>query len=231
MKILVISGCSSSQKYSDLPNKLRSEDFSSDTLLYQRMQELGEYKEPAAEMYKGPNHKLLMEGLKKVREHDQYGTTTVDLYIISTGYGLINEHDMIAPYDVEPKDAVWKRVPDYVYKKASGVINNYDLVFFLLGKDVQALQFCQHSFPISDMINWIFVLAPSHYNKLPSDLPSNRVVEAGDDLAYELSGPNRYNLRGFIFKKLCETAYSEGFRVFGQVKRNPQRMIDIVRSQ
>ena len=228
MKILVISSCTASQKHNKLPNRLAPTDFRSCDRFARRSEELHKYKEPSAEMYEGTNHKLLMEGLMEVRGHNQYGKVTIDLYIISTGYGLICERDIIVPYNVESKDAVWKRIPDFVYKKALDVINDYDLVFFLLGKDVEALRLRQHPFPDRDMANWVFILAPSYFNKLPSTLPSNRVVEAGNNLACELSGAYRYNLRGFIFQKLCAAVCREGFHVFEQIKENPQQLLEIV---
>lgn len=228
MKILVISSCAASQKHNKLPNRLVPADFRSCARFARRSEELNKYKEPSAEMYEGRNHKLLMEGLTKVRGHNQYGKVTIDLYIISTGYGLIYERDIIAPYDVKLKDAVWKRIPDFVYKKALDVINDYDLVFFLLGKDVEALRLRQHPFPDRDMANWVFILAPSYFNKLPSTLPSNRVVEAGKNLESELSEAYGYNLRGFIFQKLCAAVCCEGFHVFEQVKENPQQLLEIV---
>ena len=232
MKILVISSCAKSQKHNKLPNRLTLTDFRSPDRLARRMEELNKYKEPSAEMYAGRNHKLLMEGLTEVRGHSQYGKVTIDLYIISTGYGLISEHDLIAPYDVKLKDAEWKRIPDFVSKKALEVINDYDLVFFLLGKDVEALRLRQCSFP-QDMANWVFILAPTYFNKLPCNLKSNRVVEAGKNLACELSRTrvNLYNLRGFIFEKLCAAVCREGFHVFEQVKEDPQQLLEIVLEQ
>ena len=66
------------------------------------------------------------------------------------------------------------------------------------------------------------------FNKLPSTLPPNRVVEAGDNLARELSGASLYNLRGFIFQKLCAAVCREGFHIFQQVKEDPQQLLEIV---
>ena len=86
----------------------------------------------------------------------------------------------------------------------------------------------QHPFPDRDMANWVFILAPSYFNKLPSTLPSNRVVEAGKNLERELSEAYGYNLRGFIFQKLCAAVCREGFHVFEQVKENPQQLLEIV---
>lgn len=227
MKILVISSCSETQKHRELPNRLGPVDFRSPDRLPQRIKELSKYKEFASDMYEGPNHMVMMKGLSSVREHKQYRKISINLYIISTGYGLINEKDVIVPYDVKPVDAIWKHVPGCVYKKAFDIISNYDLVLFLLGSDLQSLQFRKHPWGNSDMANWIFILAPSYYDKLPSNFPQNRVVEAGDNLVSELSGASRYNLRGFVFKRLCEAACRDGFQVFEEVKQDPQKLIEI----
>ncbi len=91
MKILVISPCSATQKHGKIPNKLKLEDFRSTDRLCSRIKELSDYKEPAAEMYEGKEHKLLMEGINGVKEHNGYGKVTIDWKIISTGFGLIDE--------------------------------------------------------------------------------------------------------------------------------------------
>ena len=229
MKILVISSCSETQKHRELPNRLGPVDFRSPDRLPQRIKELSKYKELASDMYEGPNHTVMMKGLSSVREHKQYGKISINLYIISTGYGLINEKDAIAPYDVKPEDAIWKDVPGCVYKKAFDIINNYDLVLFLLGSDLQSLQFRKRPWGNLDMANWIFILAPSYYDKLPSNFPQDRVVEAGRNFARKFCNGYNYCIRGFVFKKLCEAACSQGFEVFEKVKDNPQLILEIVR--
>ena len=205
MKILVISACSKAQ---------------------------GNDRAPAAELYTGRNHTPLMEGLREVRKYDQSGKTTIDLFIVSTKHGLISEHCVIDRYNVENEDAIWNQNPDCVYQKLRGIIENnqYDLVFFLLGRDVKALQLREKTFWYSSITDLIFLLAPTNRkNYLPSDLPSNiHVVKAGSKLASELEGANNYNLRGLLFKKLCEAACREGLSlVFKKVKRNPQMIRDI----
>ncbi len=206
MKILVISSCSKGQ---------------------------GNDLTTAAELYTGLNHTPLMEGLREVRKCDQYGKTTIDLFILSTKYGLIYERDVVDPYNVEPEDAIWNQDPDCVYQKLRGIIENnqYDLVFFLLGPDVNALQLREKSSWYSGTTDLIFLLSPTNRRDyLPPDLPSNiQVVEAGLKLANELEGADTYNLRGFLFKKLCEAACREGFHVFEEVKQNPQQILKIAR--
>ncbi len=204
MKILVVSSCSERQ----------CNDYA-----------------PAAELYTGHNHTPLMEGLREVRKCDQSGKTTVDLFILSTKHGLICERDVIAPYNVEPEHAIWNQNPGCVYQKLRGIIENnqYDLVFFLLGQDVKALQLREKSFWYSGTTDLIFLLAPTNRrNYLPSDLPPNiHVVEAGIELANEIEEADTYNLRGFLFKKLCEAACREGLQVFEEARQNPQIIRDI----
>ncbi len=206
MKILVISSCSKAQ---------------------------GNDRAPAAELYIGPNHTPLMEGLREVRKRDQSGKTTIDLFIVSTKHGLISERDVIAPYNVETEYAIWNQTPDCVSQKLLGIIKNnkYDLVFFLLGQDVKALQLREKwSFWYPGTTDWIFLLAPTYRNYLPSNSSLNiHVVEAGTELAKEIGGVDTNNLRGFLFKKLCETACREGLQVFEEVRRNPQMIRDIAR--
>ncbi|MYD62563.1 MAG: hypothetical protein F4W91_16110 [Gemmatimonadetes bacterium] len=202
MKILVISSCSKAQ---------------------------GNDHAPAAELYTGPNHTPLMEGLRKVRKRDQPGETTIDLFIVSTKHGLISERDVIAPYNVELEDAIWNYTPDCVSQKLLGIIKNnkYDLVFFLLGPDVKALQLREkRSFWYSGTTDLIFLLAPSHKKWVPLNLLPN-ILEAGIELADEIEEADTYNLRGLLFKKLCETACREGLQVFKEVRRNPQMIRDI----
>ena len=204
MKILVISSCSKAQ---------------------------GNDRAPAAELYTGRNHSPLMEGLKKIRKCDQSGEITIDLFIVSTKHGLISEHDVIAPYNVENEYAIWNQTPDCVYQKLLGIIQNnkYDLVYFLLGPDVKALQLREKwSFWYPGTIDWIFLLAPTYRIYLPSNSSLNiHVVEAGIELECEIEEADTGNLRGFLFKKLCETACREGLQVFEEVRRNPQMIRDI----
>ena len=65
MKILVITSCTGWKKHKP-QNQLKYEDFASPERLCQRTEELKDFKEPAAKMYTGQQHRYLMEGLEKV---------------------------------------------------------------------------------------------------------------------------------------------------------------------
>ena len=97
MRILVITSCTGRKKHKPW-NQLKCEDFASPERLSQRTAELKDFKDSAAEMYTGQQHRYLMAGLKQLRE--SHGQTVADLHIISAGYGLLSEDDVIVPYNV-----------------------------------------------------------------------------------------------------------------------------------
>ena len=97
MRILVISPCSKDQ-IPDIPNKLQPIDFKSCDCLAQGIERLSDYKTPAAKMYVGREHKEIMKGLRKIRK--RYERESMELSIVSTGYGLVDECCTIVPYDV-----------------------------------------------------------------------------------------------------------------------------------
>ena len=229
MKILVVSGCSASQKH-DPYNKLLCMDFSSSDRLAQRTEELSQYKELAVDMYTGDEHQYVALGLEKTRA--SYGKAFMDLSIISTGYGLLNECCVIVPYDVPPcKSPVLleKEKSDKLHNDIENLIRkgNYDLIFFLLGqKYYQSLQLHRHPFQVLDSTVLVFLIGRSYWRLIPR-LEGYHPVS----LNFDEFGGNRI-AKGQVFKKLCKAACreSEKFGVFKKVIDNPQLVPDIARS-
>ena len=231
MKILVITSCTSLKKHKPL-NQLKYEDFASPERLRQRTAELKDFKASAADMYTGQQHRYLMAGLKQLRKI--YGQAVTDLHIISDGYGLLSEDDVIVPYDVTfqklKKKAILERSDNLqIHEQVETLIEGYDLVFYLISKQyVQALQL---PFKIPDASTHVFLAAPSWKYIFLDFLPGIHVVCAGDDLANQFDGATRRNLKGFVFKKLCDVVCRDGFHVFEQIRRDPQLLIEIVINQ
>jgi hypothetical protein len=225
MKVLVITTCTGRKKHKP-PNQLNYEDFASPKCLHRRTAELKDFKVPAAEMYTGQQHQHLMAGLEEVRK--VYGSAVVDLHIISAGYGLLAEDDIIVPYNVTFQNLKTKQLLArsnrlQLHEHVETLISGYDLVFFLLGKEyVQALQL---PFKVPDTVTQIFLLGTG-YKKLIPDSPNVHFVPAGSGLAREL-GVMGVALKGFVFKKLCEFVCRDGFRVFEKVRQNPQLVPNI----
>ena len=200
MKILVITSCTSSKQDCEVP---------------------------AVEMYTGAQHRLLMEGLEQVRA--RYKEEVIDLYIISAGYGLLNESDVIAPYNVtftglNKKKLLARSNSLQLHEQVEALIAHYDFVFFLLGeKYIRALQL---PFEGSDTGTQIFLLGKG-YRKLIPDASNTHFVPVGNDLAREL-GVMGVALKGFVFRQLCVAVCREGLQIFEEVRKNPQRILDVV---
>ncbi len=220
MHILVITSCTGRKKHKP-PNQLNYEDFDSSERFHRRTVELKGFKVPAAEMYTGQQHQHLMAGLEEVRK--VYGLAVIDLHIISAGYGLLAEDDVIVPYNVtfsglNRGDLLARSDSLQLHEHVETLIAGYDLVFFLLGKEyVQALQL---PFEVPDRVTQIFLLGTG-YRKLIPDSPNVHFVPAGSDLAREL-GVMGVALKGFVFKLLCKVIRRDGLQVFEKVRQNPQ---------
>ena len=167
-----------------------------------------------------------MAGLEEVRK--VYGSAVVDLHIISAGYGLLAEDDVIVPYNVTfsglNKGGLLARSNRLqLHEHVATLISGYDLVFFLLGKEyVQALQL---PLEVPDTVTQIFLLGTG-YKKLIPDSPNVHFVPAGSALAREL-GVMGVTLKGFVFKQVCDVVRREGLQVFEKVRQSPQGIPDI----
>ena len=237
MKILVLASYTKAQKYKH-DNPLGREDLSPPERLNRRIRELSGYSARAGDMFTGPSHRKVREGLTQVRKHEEYGETTLDLYFPSNFYrvdrreALVNENDRIVPFDVE-------LLPDRVgvyygetapLERVEALMESYDLVFSLLEKyDVLELK---GMFERHREVPLVLLAAPSWGVSIPESLPNTHLVYTGAKvLVGKLPGANCYNLRGAVFRKLCEVACREGFHVFEEVRQNPQLIRDIVLEQ
>ena len=202
MKILIISPCSGTQN---------------------------DRRAPAIELYEGSEHNKVRDGLRKIRRHSQYGETTVDLYIISTKHGLIEEDRVISPYDVpnNTSPVLNGRGRNKLHQDVEKLIKDYDLVFFLLGRTyIEALQL---PFNVPDTLTQVFLIftrTTGYRNLIPEHLQNCEAIELH---AHEFK--SGYIAKGLVFNELCEAACREGFHVFEQIKQDPQHLLEIIRKQ
>ena len=245
MKILILSPYTTGQKQKP-DNPLQREDCSSPERLKARIKELcgynaegwysesRDYSAPAGEMFSGPLNTQLRQGLSQIREHDQDGETTLDLYFpwyycrVDGKGSPVNEKDIIVPFDTAPLHEL--EVLEYdesgVPERTADLIDSYDLVFSLLRQD--DILSLQRVFEVERATTLIFLLAKSQKHVVNEDLPNLHVVETGSDLQKSLRTTN-WALKGVVLRRLCEAACRDGFHVFEQVKQDPQQLIEIAR--
>jgi hypothetical protein len=96
MKLLIITSCTG-EKVVDSDRQLTAEDFRQGKAhVSKREKELKELLRSAGEIYSGDQHVKLMAGIGQARATGQ----EIDLHVLSAGYGLIPEAQMVAPYEI-----------------------------------------------------------------------------------------------------------------------------------
>ena len=234
MKILVLSSYTAKQKYKS-DNCIRFEDLEPPIRLESRIKELSGYSVPAGEMFTGPLHTQLRQGLKQIRKHDQYGENTLDLYFPWYDFRVdgkkipVSENDHIVPFDITPRRNLKALEYDETGFLESMVtlIEGYDLVLLILRwNDIVLLQ---RVFEVEQEGTLIFLIAPSHRHVVDDSLSNVHIVEAGTNLSRAIGAMN-VALNGVVLRRLCEAACRDGFHVFEQVKQDPQRLLEIIQN-
>lgn len=236
MKILVISACTAEKAYK--PEELEPlvqltwEDFRTNNRLERRTCELRDFRLPAAEMYTGPSHTPVKEGVEALRA--RHGPDIVDWHIVSPAYGLLHESEKIVPYDVD-----FEHIPAGICLQDRGgcpsihdaterVMSRHDLVFFLLSKDyVKALKLPN----VPKTVIQVFIAAQDSDGMIPFGRENVDIVRANDKLMNDILGSNKHNLKGIVFKRLCDIACRKGLQVFDEVSQYPQRIVRMVRDR
>lgn len=143
-RIAVLTSCTSAKQYKPT-NELTQQDFELPSGAFeQRACELHEYSLPAYQMYTGNQHARLMVGIEDLRSTG----STVDLHIISAGYGLLHGDTNIVPYECTFSNMKAKQIVDWSSRRNIPEDTrklfqkkDYDLLLVLLGDDyLRALQ-------------------------------------------------------------------------------------------
>lgn len=235
MKILVLSSYTKGQRY-ESDNCIRFEDLEPPARLESRIKELSGYSAPAGEMFTGPLHTQLRQGLKQIRKHDQYSENTLDLYFPWYDFRVdrekipVNENDHIIPFNITPRQHLKPLEYDETgfLESVGTLIEGYDLVFSILRwNDIVLLQ---RVFEVERATTLIFLIAPSHKHVVDDSLSNVHIVEAGTNLSRAIGAMN-VALNGVVLRKLCEAACQDGFQVFEEVKQDSQKLIEIILNQ
>ncbi len=99
MRIVVVTSCTGEKSVS-APKQLTMEDFRKGAShLQKREAELSALAAPAEALYSGQQHIRLMRGVSEFRSWGANAAATLDLWILSAGYGLVPSNQILAPYE------------------------------------------------------------------------------------------------------------------------------------
>lgn len=139
---------------------------------------------------------------------------------------MVCENTEIVPFEIKPLSGSYDEPARSA--RVQALIEGYDLVFSLLERyDVFPLE---RLFRNQCKATLVLLVAPSWNFPSPESSSSTHIVHVGACLVGKLDRASLHNLRGALFRKLCGVACSEGFGVFEQIKRDPQRLLEIVTS-
>lgn len=224
-RVLVITSCTGEKRFKP-DNQLTLEDFKEPTYLQQREAELAEFVCPAGQMYTGMQHLRLMEGVQLLRQ--SLGQDTVEVSILSAGYGLIHEHRAIAPYEVtfntmkSREIDVWAQYLK-VRQEFEKFIQDYDLIFVLLGE--QYLR--SVSFPVTTRSDQTLIfLASQTGTKFISELDAKTFVLPLSNKDAKRWRYGLVGLKGFLLKQFATVAVTKP-EVLGDVYKKPE-LIQII---
>lgn len=214
--MLVLTSCTS-DKVLKHENPLTLDDFRDPVRLREREKEL--LRLPAGELYDGRQHRELMKGIGLLRTH--FGHDAVTLRIVSAGYGLVSEDQMLAPYDASFNPPMRKQAAlDWskqlnVPNDVRAIIKEYPLVVFLLGgRYLEVIE--PPLVPVTGQ-RFIFFAKPSIEKILCRS--GVTVVPAGQDAAAEFKSTSSA-LKGIQLRILAAALVHEGQQLRDSMQRS-----------
>ena len=135
-RLLVVSACSASKNYGGLNKGLTANDLDDPIRRATEETRLASYRLPAAQMYTGIGHGFVREAISALREHSYL----VSHFILSAGYGFLNENDLIVPYNVTfaKKPEKWIRERGQrlgLCDRFIAIAKEYDQAILILGRE------------------------------------------------------------------------------------------------
>ena len=209
MRTLVLTPCSAKKRSHVLEPALAA-DLADPERRQQVTARLADHSLPAAEMYTGKHHRLVMEGVKAVWQ--QWGHQTLDLAILSGGYGVLHADEMIIPYDVTFSQFAGEALSDWgtmlqVPTEAAELVGQYELVFLLLSGAYLAV--LDLPLDVPDSVQQIVLTGQDSVELVPSRPNLHPFVAAGPVAArrWHVKAPH---VRGFLFGRLCAQVVQHG---------------------
>ena len=221
IRTLVLTPCSAKKK-SQVSDPALATDLGDPERREQVKARLADQALPAAEMYTGRHHQLVMKGVRAVWQ--QWGKEVLDLAILSGGYGILRADEVIIPYDVTFDQFAGEALSDWgtmlqVPHKAAQLAGEYDLVFLLLSGSYLAV--LDLPLDVPDAVQQIVLTEQDSLELVPSRPNLHPLVAAGTVAArrWHVKAPH---VRGFLFGRLCAQVVQHGPGLLEWIYRHPE---------
>lgn len=214
MDVLVVSNCSGDKLYDNSPIGCEEIDTSNRKEL---LKQYPEFSAPAAKMYTGVEHPYVKSAVANLRE-----LANVSWYIVSAGYGLLDETDEIVAYDCSLSniETIQDRVERMGYdlralthdearrvvarekgipsELRSALSSGYDLVFVVLSQPYMIAI----SEALEDLPDGVTTYAFASNGSKPY-IGDSHWIPATEDIRAQL-GTNWFQIRGELLCRLSE---------------------------
>jgi hypothetical protein len=221
MRTLVITPCSTKQR-GNVADPAHATDLADPGRRRQVQDRLAAFACPAFEMYTSTHYRLIRDGVQAVWQ--RWGRETVEIAILSSGYGLLQADDVIVPYDVtfdEFDEAELTRWTAHlqISQQVSILVQDYDLVFYLLGG--RYLSVLNLPLDVPDSVQQIVFTAQDSLPLVPA-VPNLHPFVADGGMAARRWHVKASHVRGFLFGRLCRQIVQHGSVVLEWLYHYPQ---------
>ena len=80
-------------------------------------------------------------------------------------------------------------------------------------------------FNVPKTVTHVFIAAQDSDDMIPFGRENVHIVRADVKLMNKILGANKHNLKGIVFKRLCDVVCRKGLQVFDEVSQYPQRIV------
>lgn len=224
--VLIVTSCTGEKKFKPT-NQLTLEDFKNSDQLQSRSKKLAEFACPASQMYTGLQHLRVIEAVELLRQ--SCGKKAVDLAIVSAGYGLIPENQIIVPYEVTFNTMKGYEVDEWanflgLHQAFEQSIIGYDLVFLLLGeKYLRSLRLPVITQPEQTLI----FLASKGSKSYIRDLNAKTFIMTLSNAEAKHYHYGLVGLKGFLIKQFAKSVSTEN-GILERVYNQPKNFLQFV---
>ena len=176
--LLIVSACSANKNCGDLDKGSLLTEHDLDDPVRRAVAELRlkSYSLPAAQMYMGLGHEFVREAITMLRDHGYF----VSHFILSAGYGFLNENDVIVPYNVTfaKKSKKWIRERGQrlgLSDRLVAIAKECDRAILILGREY--LEAIGLPLPAEKLPRTIAYVAPSFVGRIGKGLETIPVGE------------------------------------------------------